>query len=346
MKSKSLILMFVSLGFGLIAAIGISQVMGRSGGSKNEVKMGQVLVAVDFIETSRELTEEVVRVEEWPANIIPENVIRDLSQIQNMSTVRAIPRGAPIFATDIIDKNQQSNINLKDGQRVVFIKVGAESTGHGLLKPGDRVDIIGSFSQGFGQNQTTVASTFLKNIEVYSVNETTERKGPREATGAKQNSIVGVILNQKQAEKVALVQKVGSLTFTIRGMESFSGREEVEDPLPSWLDPVKTASEVNVEPKETNDKNNFSAQMAAFLDSMKASSNQKPRETMRVYHGQEVQVFYINPDGSLTETDSENATKSQKNGMPAIDFDSPIGKPTRQNSGLEETEVDEYINEG
>ncbi len=356
MKSKSLILMFVSLGFGLIAAIGISQVMGRGGPGGAEVRTSQVLVAADFIEINKELTEEVVRLEEWPVNIIPENVIRDLKQIQNMSTVRAIPRGAPIFASDIIDKNKQSNINLKDGQRVIFIKVGPESTGHGLLKPGDRVDIIGSFSQGYGQNANTVASTFLKNIEVYSVNETTERKGPREATAAKPNSIVGVILNQKQAEKVALVQKVGTLTFTIRGQESVSGEPEVEDPLPSWLDPTKTAEgeqQQNIS-HESKPQNEVTSKMAAFLETIKNNMQTERRQIMRVYHGKEVQVFRVNPDGSLTEDDSLEDSKDTKvRRHTDIDFNMPFGKSDpNQNTGSQsqppamETEPDEYSGAG
>ena len=45
MKSKSLILMVVSLGFGLIAAIGISQVMGNNKQVEPTVERAQVLVA-------------------------------------------------------------------------------------------------------------------------------------------------------------------------------------------------------------------------------------------------------------------------------------------------------------
>ncbi len=51
MKSKSFMLMILSMGFGLIAAIGISQVMGRNNGPAVKApKMGPVLVAADHLD--------------------------------------------------------------------------------------------------------------------------------------------------------------------------------------------------------------------------------------------------------------------------------------------------------
>ncbi|MEQ1903551.1 MAG: Flp pilus assembly protein CpaB [Pirellulaceae bacterium] len=318
MKSKSLILMFVSLGFGLIAAIGISQVMGSKGNGPGAIKTGPVLVASDFIEISKELTDQLVKIEEWPVSIIPENALTALEHIQNRSTIRAIPKGAPIFKTDTVDKNEQSDINVKADQRVIFIKVGPESTGNGLLKPGDRVDLIGTFSIGNGPTATTVASTFLKNIEVYSVNETVTREGPREATGAKQNSIVGVILNKSQGEKLALVQKVGTLTFLMRGKESRNDAVEEEDPLPSWLDPAKTADAKNLTPPvattPTTDGNagnsNSSSAFGSFIESLKPSKQTKPGGTMKVIHGTEKSVFHFNSDGSVIDPEQEESNTS------------------------------------
>ena len=74
MKSKSFMLMILSMGFGLIAAIGISQVMGRSKGSNQPAqKMAPVLVAADHLDMNVLLTEENVKIENWPEAIIPED---------------------------------------------------------------------------------------------------------------------------------------------------------------------------------------------------------------------------------------------------------------------------------
>ena len=81
MKSKSFVLMTLSLGFGLIAALGITQVMGKN---KQPVQpkeeMGQGVVAVDYLDHKTFLNEENVRVENWPKKIIPEEAVRDLER--------------------------------------------------------------------------------------------------------------------------------------------------------------------------------------------------------------------------------------------------------------------------
>ncbi len=343
MKSKSIILMFVSLGFGLVAAIGISQVMGSKGNGPGAVRTGPVLVATDFIEISKELTDQHVKIEEWPVTIIPENALTALEQIQNRSTIRAIPKGAPIFKTDTVDKNEQSDINVKADQRVIFIKVGPESTGNGLLKPGDRVDLIGTFSIGNGPTATTVASTFLKNIEVYSVNETVTREGPREATGAKQNSIVGVIMNKTQGEKLALVQKVGTLTFLMRGKESRNDAVEEEDPLPSWLDPSKTAEvknaplPLNTNATASNKSSDSSSAFGSFIESLKPSRQTKPVGTMKVIHGTEKAVFHFNADGSVIDPEAQESKTST---VPTRKLKDDSDMPPENSD--EKLEADEY----
>ncbi len=84
MKSKSMILMVVSLGFGLVAAIGISKVMGGSSGpDKPAVKTGPVLVATSQFDHGTLLTEENIKVEDWPLQIIPENAMTDIEDVKD-----------------------------------------------------------------------------------------------------------------------------------------------------------------------------------------------------------------------------------------------------------------------
>ena len=84
MKSKSIFLMAVSLGFGLVAAIGITQVMGRSNQPAPTVEEPKlpVLVAIDDIDINAELLPEMFSEEEWPARLVPEGVATSLEEIE------------------------------------------------------------------------------------------------------------------------------------------------------------------------------------------------------------------------------------------------------------------------
>ena len=218
MKSKSLVLMLISLGFGLVAAVGISQVMGRNnnpGGEK--ANLLPVVVAVDFLDHDAELNETTVRVEKWPAAIIPENSARSLEDIKNKAITTRINKGNPISLADLIDVSQVQRIAIPVGYKVIAIKVTADDVVSGLVKPGDHVDLIGVFeSNKSGGDSTTTSKTFMKNIRVFSVNGTTQKEaGPRKATGSGGESILGLLVTTKKAEQIVLVQRVAALRVVL-----------------------------------------------------------------------------------------------------------------------------------
>jgi pilus assembly protein CpaB len=99
MRMKSLILIFIALGCGLVASIGISQVMDRGGGS-GKIEMEQILVALADIDIGSKLDDKNVALEEWPKNKVPEGAVRRIQDIENkfasgrFSSPRRISRGA------------------------------------------------------------------------------------------------------------------------------------------------------------------------------------------------------------------------------------------------------------
>lgn len=222
MKSKSLILMVVSLGFGLIAAIGISQVMGNNKQTEPTVERAQVLVAAKSLKHGDDLTEDNVKIEHWPVEVIPEDAARSFDQIKHMKIATRLSKSLPILMSDTISPKDYSDVTIPKGYKLVAIKVSAEDSFHGLLQPGDRVDVIGIVSvreqvNGRRARNKTVSETFLKNIEVYTIDGRLN-SGVREGGNSK-NSIVGILVTEKQSEMVALVQKVAKLKLVMRGNE-------------------------------------------------------------------------------------------------------------------------------
>jgi len=220
MKSKSLVLMVLSLGFGLVAAIGISQVMGRNNNSEAPViKTRAVIVAADDLEYKTLLTSENVKEEQWPIEIIPANAVTSLEQISDMATKTFVAKKMPISLSNIVHIKQLNNIHIPRGFTVIHIKVSADDTGNGLLQPGDRVNLIGHI-------KNRPAKTFLKGLRVFAVNaQLTAKTGSREEQGSKSDAIVGILANERQAEMIMQVQREGHLKLSFLG-EDFDFEEE------------------------------------------------------------------------------------------------------------------------
>ena len=219
MKSKSFVLMTLSLGFGLIAALGITQVMGKNKQPlEPKVKMGQVVVSLDHLSHKAVLNAENVQVENWPEEIIPENAVRTIEEIEDMAIMTRLSKGLPILKTDIVHKNKAMGMDIPPGYKVVAIKVSADDTIAGLLRPGDLVDVIGLLKKQNGRTTETVSRTFLKGIQVFSVNSSMKATtSDRSKGGSKGNAIVSLLLSERHSEEIVFVQKTGSLKLVLRG---------------------------------------------------------------------------------------------------------------------------------
>lgn len=211
--------MIVSLGFGLVAAIGISQVMGSKSGGAPEIPKRPVLVAAVDLEHNSILSEEKVRIEDWPIEIIPENTASSIEEIKEMISQQALAKGMPINLASIVHKSKSTTIVIPEGFTVYSIKVSGEDTVYGMLRPGDKVNMIG-YIKG------KPVKTFLRAMRVFSVNSQMKSDATsREENGTGGEAVVGILVNEKQSELIMHVQKEGNIKLVLRG-DSVQAEEE------------------------------------------------------------------------------------------------------------------------
>ena len=212
MKTKSIVLIVVSLGFGCIAAVGMVQVMAKSKSSAPQANTRPVLVALTDLDINDELTPENVKVEQWPANMIPEGVVTQWEGNEGRRVAGRVVKGFPIQSDMLLQPGESSGLKIRDGYKIIAIKASDQDTFYGLLSPGARVDIIGLFQKAGSKQQ--LAKTFLKNVRVFAVNDQTNRT-PGKEEGGKEIRVVQLEVTNLQAEKIALVQKAGALRLVL-----------------------------------------------------------------------------------------------------------------------------------
>ena len=229
MKSKTLMALLVSVGCGIVAAVGIMRAIGNDGETAVE-PTAPVLLANDFLDIRTPLTAENCRVEHWPAKLVPPEVLTDLSMVEGMFNKMRLSKGLPIMLSQIADQTYFDADQIPPGHKVVAIKVNEDDTISGLLKPGQQVDIIGIVdaeddSNGRASRQK-VANTFLKAIRVYSIDGTRDGSVESSTQGRRGNAVVGVLVTEKQSEQIVLVQRVGALKLVLRGNNTDADPED------------------------------------------------------------------------------------------------------------------------
>ena len=80
MRGKSVFLIVIALGCGLVASVGISQIMNRNP-SGPVVVTKKIFVARVEMNINDPITAEMIQIEEWPQGLVPEGAIDQLEDI-------------------------------------------------------------------------------------------------------------------------------------------------------------------------------------------------------------------------------------------------------------------------
>lgn len=228
MKMKSLILIFIALGCGLVASIGISQVMSQKGGS-SKVEMEQILVAKDAIDQNKKLDANMVQFEEWPKQKIPEGAIRKLEEAEGKFTVYRFFKGEPILALKINDKPTGVVTTIPQGFRVTPVKVD-EDTVMEAISPGDTVDVNVFLEQGKNGITETGVFTILRNVRVFAKGGNTERTVDENGKEVKART-VSLLVKPEQARELFLAYRLGKISLALRPQDAKD--DEVEENVTS-----------------------------------------------------------------------------------------------------------------
>ncbi len=214
MRMKSLILIFIALGCGLVASIGISQVMDRGSGG-GDVEMEEILVALADIDIGSRLDDKNVKLEDWPKAKIPEGAVRRLADVKDKFANARFYKGEPLHISKITDNSKSVADGVPQGYRAMPVKVD-EDTVMKAISPGDKVDVM-VFLKRSAEIPDTGVFTILKNVRVFAINTNTERT---EAAGGKGESTnfrtISLLVKTDQSRDLALAAQVGKILLTLR----------------------------------------------------------------------------------------------------------------------------------
>lgn len=217
MRPKSLLLLGLALGCGLVASIGISQVMDRNGMPKAAAETVPIYIALHNINLGDPIEAGMLSLEEWPKDKVPRGAISKLEDLEGRRPRTAIIEGEPILEGKLLAPGQIADPiqSIPKGMRLKTIAVNAEK-GVGLLGPGDRVDVqlFVRKDQRIGVSAAK-SKVILQNVRVFAVDQTVQRSpdGSEEKTIAK---TVSLMLLPEQASKLTLAEQIGEISLIPR----------------------------------------------------------------------------------------------------------------------------------
>ncbi|MBI3837349.1 MAG: Flp pilus assembly protein CpaB [Planctomycetia bacterium] len=180
MRSKSILLLALALGCGLVASIGISQIIeGRNKAPSADSDVQPIFVAMTDINANEVLSAQVIKLEEWPKKMVPAGALTKLENVEGKRARTKLYQGEPIVAAKLLGANESVGAanQIPAGYRVAHVKVDAVTGGNNLILPGDRVDVL--VFRNTGDMNATAAKIVLQDIKVFAVDTHTETEFTR-----------------------------------------------------------------------------------------------------------------------------------------------------------------------
>ncbi|MCF2514820.1 Flp pilus assembly protein CpaB [Sphingomonas sp. G124] len=223
MKRQTLIALGVAIILGVLAVfLANTYLTGREKQlAASPEGMVRVAVAAMPLDYGVDITPDKVKFVNYPATSLPPGVYKSLPELLPMGkrrvALRPIQVNQPLLAADLSGEGQNASIAalLPDGMRAATVRINDISGVAGFVKPNDTVDVlitrnaIGPDGTDRGEQVTDV---LLQNIRVIAMGQ--DAVGADGKPSSTRNATLE--LTPLDAQKVALGQRLGQLSFVLR----------------------------------------------------------------------------------------------------------------------------------
>ena len=213
MKMKSVMLLVVAVACGLVAMLGVQQVL--SGNKEEAANVTNVLVAIEEIPPGTPLDETNTIFKEMSQEMVPEGAVTDPDEIVEKSLKSAAVVNEIIMVAKLTTEFGASN-EIPKGMRVVTTSVNLTKTHSGLIRAGDRVDIILSYKvRDPERGMIAKTRTVLEFIEIFATDSilANQDQGDSSEIDAKNLSF---LVTPKQVAILKLAESMGDLNLALR----------------------------------------------------------------------------------------------------------------------------------
>lgn len=224
MSVRSIVVVSLALLCGGSAASGVLmyQSRGATTAAPAAAERVMLLVAKEAIARGQVLSQDLVREQAWPQDLLPEGAVSDISLIDQRAAMVPLVAGEPILLAKLASQEAGRGLPslIPKGKRAYAIQVSSVGSNvAGFVRPGDRVDVLlnlkDSARDGSGGGRTT---TLLQAVEVLAVGRLIDPV-PGEEVDAKELTSVTLVVDPEQVAMLDLGHNMGSLSLSLRNPE-------------------------------------------------------------------------------------------------------------------------------
>jgi len=223
MRARSAALLMVAIGCGLVASVGVTRALSNRTEVATTVTADdqKVFVVIKDIPLGEIVAPEMLRMEKWPKDKVPEGAISSIEQFEGRRTKTKLYAGEVLMERKLFQKGAGGAADdlIPKGYRAVAVKVDAVSGFHDMLSPGSRVDVMVylRYAPEQGIHETTTRC-ILQDIKVFAVNDTLlpDSKDQSSKSSGYRERTVSLLVTPEQAAALTLASEMGRIRLVLR----------------------------------------------------------------------------------------------------------------------------------
>jgi pilus assembly protein CpaB len=214
-RTRSLVLLFLALASGGAAAwLSLGYLRQETQPLLNaSTAAGKAVVAMRDMPVGTVVTEDDVRVIDWPGNAVPPGVISVPQEAIGRGILTGMRLNEPFLESKLAPRGTGGGmpVLIAEGQRALSIRVDDVVGVAGFVVPGTRVDVLLTLDNEATPETQTKA--ILQNIQTLAAGQTTQV----DVEGKPQQvPVVTLLVTPEQAETLALASAQGRIQLTLR----------------------------------------------------------------------------------------------------------------------------------
>lgn len=343
MKSKSLVLLAVAAGCGLVAMLGVQQML--SGGKQPAQAKVRILIAKADIDPGMPLDKTNVGFKDWPKDAVPEGAITKEEDYADRALKHRVGPGQPILTSELGGKGEIGvEVQIPEGMTLVTYPVTATMTHSGLLKPGSFVDVSAAieYAQKSGGKRVEIKPV-LQCVQVLAVgNQIAGTDASAEGTPKDAKNVSFLVFPlQGQLLQLAYKKSNGAIQLALRGKtdKSLTNTRDISEQSMSMLSNQLLGETEEAKPKDDSRPSVAAKPKSSIRSLVKRQTSQVEMEVgdqatrrtwkIEVFQGNKKEVQEIDwPDEPVANATPSSANAKQGWSSPLMQFFS--GRPKHE----------------
>jgi pilus assembly protein CpaB len=217
-QTRTFIVVAVAIVAATVASYGTYRALSQTAPKPVEMPTKKAVVAAKPMPLGTLITRDAVKLVDWPAQTPLQGGFSTLDDVLNRGVIAGVVENEPISENKLAPKEAGAGLSpaIKPGMRAISIRVNEVIGVAGFVVPGSRVDVVSIIVNKPPLNNEMMSRVVLSNVMVLSAGTRYDQDESRTDGKAIRSSVVTLMLDPLDADRVALAQAQGELMLTLR----------------------------------------------------------------------------------------------------------------------------------